>query len=323
MNQNKTIAVLGAGTMGAGIAMQYAAYGHKVVLYSRTEATLERARKTIEKSCQLYAENQLVPEADALNAKNMVSYTTSVQEAVKDAWYVVETVAERANIKTELYKQLDDILPEDVIISSNTSYMNIFEFLADRRQPYTTIVHWFAPAHILPLVEIIKGPQTEQSTVDKMVEFHKSCGKTPICMDRYVPGFIINRLQGAMNREIIYLLENNFCSAEAIDLAVKSSLMPRGLAVGVVEKYDFTGMDMASNGIINRTYTPAPAPTDDNILTTMAKSGKLGVKSGEGFYDYSHKPYEEVLADRDAQLLESVRLANKFMENPLYNTNKK
>jgi len=320
---NKTIAVLGAGTMGAGIAMQYAAYGHNVVLYSRTEATLERARKTIEKSCFLYAENGLVPEQDALTAKDRVAYTTSVEEAVKDAWYVVETVAERANIKIELYNKLDEILPEDVIISSNTSYMNIFEFLAERRQANATIVHWFAPAHILPLVEIIRGPQTTQETVDCMMQFHKDCGKTPICIDRYVPGFIINRLQGAMNREIIYLLENNFCTPEAIDLAVKSSLMPRGLAVGVVEKYDFTGMDMASNGIINRTYTPAPAPTDDNILTTMAKSGKLGVKSGEGFYDYSHKPYEEVLADRDAQLLESVRLANKFMENPLYNTNKK
>ncbi len=323
MDKNKTIAILGAGTMGAGIAMQYAAYGHKVALYSRTEATLERARKTIEKSCLLYAENRLVPEQDALNAKNNITYTTSVEEAVADAWYVVETVAERANIKIELYNKLDELLPEDVIISSNTSYMNIFEFLAERRQPYATIVHWFAPAHILPLVEIIKGPQTEQRVADEMMQFHRSCGKTPICMDRYVPGFIINRLQGAMNREIIYLLENNFCSAEAIDLAVKSSLMPRGLAVGVVEKYDFTGIDMASNGIINRTYTPAPAPSDNNILTTMAKNGILGVKSGTGFYDYSHKPYEDVLAERDAQLLESVRLANKFMNEPLYNTNKK
>ena len=164
--QNK-IAVLGAGTMGAGIAAQYALYGHEVTLYSRTCQTLERAAKTIEKSCDLLAAEGLFSKEVTERAKSLIAYTDSVEQAVAGAWYVVETVSERADIKKELYQKLDELLPSDVVISSNTSFMNIFELLPDRRQPYSLIAHWYAPAHILPLVELIKGPQTLRASLIK------------------------------------------------------------------------------------------------------------------------------------------------------------
>ena len=316
--KEKTIAVLGAGTMGAGMAAQYALYGHEVTLYSRTEQTLDRARTTIENACNLLREEGAVSEEMALSAPGRVTYTTDVAEAVERAWYVVETIAERPDAKTALYTQLDELLGEEVILTSNTSYMDIFQLIPARRATHTLIAHWFAPAHILPLVEVVKGPETAAEVVAAVMELHRACGKTPICMERYVPGFIINRLQSAMTREVLYLLDNGYCTEEDIDLAVKTSLMPRGVALGLVERMDFSGLDTVANGLRNKSYVPAPAPEEDNRIRALVERGELGVKSGGGFYDYSHRPYAETLRRRDSQLLKSVAMAKDFMDDPLH-----
>jgi len=320
MAENRTIAIIGAGTMGAGIAAQFALYGHSVMLYSRTQATLDRARRTVEKCCALLGETGTVPPEMAQAAPTLIGYTDRLDAAVENAWYVVETIAEKPDAKTALYQQLDGLLGEDVILSSNTSFLDIFSLIPPRRAPRTLIAHWFAPAHILPLVEVVKGPDTDPAVAEQILQFHRNCGKTPILMERYVPGFIINRLQSAMTREVLFLLENGYCSPEAIDLAVKSSLMPRGMALGLVQRMDFTGIDMVADGLHNRTYTPAPAPEEDNLISRHAREGLLGVKSGEGFFRYESRPYEETLDRRDRQLLESVRLAAAFMGDPLHDT---
>ena len=318
MKAGKTVAVLGAGTMGAGIAAQYALYGSEVMLYSRTEETLERARKTIENACALLGETGAVTPEMAAAAPGRVNYTTDVATAVEHAWYVVETIAERADAKTALYEQLDALLGEDVILASNTSYMDIFKLIPPHRASHTLIAHWFAPAHILPLVEVVKGEGTSDEVVEQVMEFHRACGKTPICMERYVPGFIINRLQSAMTREVMYLLENGYCTGEDIDLAVKTSLMPRGVLLGLVERMDFSGLDTVANGLRNKSYTPAPAPGEDNPIFGHVERGELGVKSGSGFYDYSHRPYAETLRKRDEQLVKSVALAKECIGDPLH-----
>lgn len=312
------IAVLGAGTMGAGIAAQYSLYGHEVMLYSRSAGTLERAEKTIGKIYELLVESGRMTGEEAARAGEKITCTTSVAEAVKDAWYVVETIVERAAEKTELYAKLDALLGEEVILSSNTSFMDIFALIPERRQGNTLIAHWYAPAHILPLVEVVKGPGTRPEVVERMLEFHRQCGKTPVLMERYVPGFIVNRLQSAMTREVLFLLENGYCTPEDLDLAVKTSLMPRGMALGLVQRMDFSGLDMVANGLRNGTYQPAPAPGADNLVFRHAGQGELGVKSGEGFYRYRDRPYEEVLKQRDSQLLQSVDLAAELMARPLH-----
>jgi len=318
MDQEKRIAVLGAGTMGAGIAAQFALHGHRVSLYSRSQGTLDRAKKTIEKSYELLMQTGRFGPLDAETSTNRISFTTDLTEAVSDTWYVVESIVERGPDKTELYQKLDGLLGEEVILSSNTSYLNIFELIPAHRQPHTLIAHWYAPAHILPLVEIVKGPDTRTDVVERMLEFHRSCGKTPVLMERYVPGFIVNRLQSAMTREVLFLLENGYCTPEALDLAVKASLMPRGLALGVVQRMDFNGLDMIANGLRNGAYQPAPAPSPDNLVFRHTQSGDLGVKSGNGFYSYSVRPYEDTLKLRDAQLLKSVELAGEFAAHPLH-----
>lgn len=314
----KRIAVLGAGTMGAGMAATYALYGNPVSLYSRTESTLSQARKIIKGALETFLEEKIIDAATMKQAMGRIAYTTSLQEAVHNAWYVVETVTEKKDAKTGLYQTLDGILPNGVILASNTSYMNIFELVPERRRKDSVIAHWVAPPQIIPLVEVVRGPETTEETMQRTIELHEMCGKIPVRLEKYVPGFVLNRLQSAMTREIMYLIDNGFCTAEDIDKVVKTSLMPRGLLLGVVERMDFAGLQTVANGLRNGSYVPAPSVEESSILFQLAEEGNLGVKTGKGFYDYSNHECTEVLAKRDRQLIQSLRLARELMKNPLY-----
>ena len=315
--ENK-IAVLGAGTMGPGIATTYALQGYEVALYSRSQATLERAARVVASNMDLFVQEGQIDRESADAACKRISYTNSVEDAVKGAWYIAETVVEKIPVKTELYTQLDAILPEGVIIASNTSSLNIFSIMPERRKADTVIAHFFAPAHILPLVEVVRGPETTESVMERVIDLHQKCGKTPVRMERYIPGFIVNRMQGALTREVVHLLENGYCSPEDLDLAVKTSLMPRGMLLGLVERMDFAGLDMMVNGLTNKSYQPAPDPGAPKMFFDAVARGDLGAKTGKGLYDYSHLSYEELLQQRDRMLLQSVALAKAFIEHPLH-----
>lgn len=315
--ENK-IAVLGAGTMGPGIATTYALQGYGVCLYSRSQATLERASRVVASNMDLFVQEGQLSRVEAQAAEKRIRYTDSVEDAVKDAWYIAETVVEKIPVKTELYARLDAVLPEDVIIASNTSSLNIFSIMPERRKSHTVIAHFFAPAHILPLVEVVRGPETTEEVMQQVIDLHQKCGKTPVRMERYIPGFIVNRMQGALTREVVHLLENGYCSPEDLDLAVKTSLMPRGMLLGLVERMDFAGLDMMVNGLTNKSYQPAPDPGEPKMFFDAVARGDLGAKTGKGLYDYSHLSYEELLQQRDRMLMQSVALAKAFIEHPLH-----
>lgn len=189
MEKTNRITILGAGTMGAGIAAQFSQYGYNVTLYSRSQTTLDRARKTIDKVYELLVQTGKLNKAGAETAAACISYTTTLEDAVQDAWYVVETIVERVPDKTDLYQKLDELLEDDVVLTSNTSFLDIFALVPPRRRARTLIAHWYAPAHILPLVEIVKGADTLPDVVAQMLEFYRNCGKVPVLMERYVPGF--------------------------------------------------------------------------------------------------------------------------------------
>lgn len=317
INKDK-IAVLGAGTMGPGIATVYAINGYRTSVYSRTWETLHKAKAVIESSLQFFIEEGILTSEKAAEAMDRLEFTDNVTEAVNGAWYIAETITEKPEPKKALYTQLDAILPQNVIIASNTSYMNIFELMPKRRLPYTIISHWYAPAHILPLVEVVRGPETLQDVMDAVCQMHTDCGKTAVRMEKFIPGFIVNRMQSAMTREVIYLIENGYCTAEDLDLAVKTSLMPRGLLLGLVERMDFNGLDMLANSLNNKKYIPAPDPGHPAFIFDHYDKGEFGVKTGKGFYDYSDRSYTEVLRQRDKKLLESVQLGHRFLSEPLH-----
>jgi 3-hydroxyacyl-CoA dehydrogenase len=246
-----------------------------------------------------------------------LTFTDDLPQAVEGAWYIAETIVEKPEPKQALYAQLDGMLPEDVIIASNTSYLNIFELLPQRRQAYSLISHWYAPAHILPLVEVVKGPETLPEVMDQVTQFHNDCGKTAVRMEKYIPGFIVNRMQSAMTREVLYLIENGYCTAEDLDLAVKTSLMPRGLLLGLVQRMDFNGLDMVAHGMRNKQFSPSELIERPAFIFDHVDKGEYGVKTGKGLYDYSHQSQTETLQERDRALLKSVAMAQQYTKKPL------
>ena len=316
--EKKKIAVLGAGTMGPGIALNYAIGGYETALYSRSQKTLDRAADVIRTNLELFVRENILTQEAADAAAGRIRYCDSVAAAVDDAWYVAETIVEQAEAKTDLYRQLDAILPPDVIIASNTSYMDIFSLMPQARRTHTVIAHFYAPAHILPLVEVVRGPETADQVMDAVMELHRSCGRTPVRMEKFIPGFIVNRIQSAISRELYFLTENGYCSPEDVDLAVKTSLMPRGLILGLVQRLDFTGMDMMANSLKNKSYTPAPPTPEPSLIMEPYNRGDYGVKTGKGIYDYGNQTYAQVLNRRDEQLLKSVAVAQYTLEHPLH-----
>jgi 3-hydroxybutyryl-CoA dehydrogenase len=299
----KKVAIFGAGTMGPGLAQVFASAGYDVIMYSRKAETLDKAMSVAKANLATFVENGLLSEGDVPGVLARIQMTQSVEEAGKDADLVIESIAEKVDAKKELYEALDGICPEKTIFTSNTSYLNIYEIMPAGRLPQTVIAHWFAPPHIVPLVEVVKGPETTQETVDFVVAMLKKVDRVPTVLERFVPGFCINRLLRIIGRECFFLLDNGYMTAEQLDLAVKASIIPRAMVLGFVQRYDFTGIDLSYGNLQNKAFIEAPIDNQPKSLVELMEKGELGVKSGKGFFDYSDRPLEQVLRERDAALI--------------------
>lgn len=308
----KTVAVLGAGTMGPGIAQCYAAHGYEVFLYSRKQETLNKARSVIQTNLKTLADAGLMNHEKIETIIASVRFTDSLSKAAQDAQFIVETVFEDKNVKREVYQEIDRVCQSSTIIASNTSYLNIFEVMVPARMKNTIIAHWFAPPHIIPLVEVIKGDKTAQSVVDLTFALHKKIGKQPIILNKFVPGFLINRIQRSIGKEVFYLLDNDYINAEQLDWAVKSSLAPRMMVLGLVQRYDFAGLELSVKNLKNEDYVEPPFNNAPKSLLEKVDRGEFGVKSGKGFYDYQGRPMEEVLRERDLNLIKVLRDMGMF-----------
>ena len=303
----KKVAVFGAGTMGPGLAQVFATAGYEVVLYSRKQETLDRALAVLKSNMQTFVEQGLL-SADAVQpALARVRMTQSVEEAAAGADLVLETIAEKLDAKKELFESLDALCPEDAIFTSNTSYLNIYEVVPARRLPRTVIAHWFAPPHIIPLVEVVKGAETSSETVDLVVELLKKVDRVPSVMEKFVPGFCINRFLRIIGREIFFLMDHGYMTADQLDIAVKASIIPRAMVLGFVQRYDFTGLDLSYGNLQNKDFIEAPIDNQPKSLLERVQQGDLGVKSGKGFFDYSDRPLTEVLKERDIALIKVFR----------------
>ena len=314
----KKIAVLGAGTMGPGIAQIFAMGGYDVTMWTRSEDTREKAKATLKKSLQTFVEEEML-DADKLEATfNRVGFALTVEEAIDGADFIMETIVENKDAKAALYAQIDAIATRDCIIASNTSALNVFELIPEGRLNQMVIAHWYAPPQLIPLVEVVKSEQAPQDFADVTMELLTKCGKTAILMKKFIQGYIVNRLQQCLNREVFYLLDNGYCDAEAIDLAAKASFIPRAVVLGLVKRADFGGLDMTANNYKNKSYTMPEHGDDLPIsLAEHIDAGQLGLKTGHGFYDYEGVDKQALLAKRDKQLFEVFKLSNKFMADPV------
>lgn len=299
----KKIAVFGAGTMGPGLAQVFATAGHDVAMYSRKAETLAKGMSVAKANMATFVEHGLLTAQQVEEALGRITPTQSVAEAGENADMIIESIAEKLDAKKPLYEELDQICREDTIFTSNTSYLDIYGVMPERRLPQTVIAHWFAPPHVIPLVEVVKGEKTSQDTVDFVVELLQKVDRAPVVMEKFVSGFCVNRFLRIIGREVFFLMDNGYMTADQIDLAVKASIIPRAMVLGFVQRYDFTGLDLSYNNLQNPNFLEAPIDNQPKSLLEAVERGDLGVKSGKGFFDYSDRPLEEVLKARDEALI--------------------
>lgn len=280
------IAVLGAGTMGLCIAQLFAMYGHKVNLYNRTPANLEKALKQIENNLYTLLNLGQIAEENISGTMKNISGTSDLKESVVSVDLVIENVAEREDVKQEIFARIDEYCDQDVIFASDTSTMNIFEFIKVSHPERLIISHFFNPAYVMPLVELVRGPETSDKTVEAVKELMETVEKKTAVLNKAVPGFILNRITMAVFREASYIAENGWADPADIDKAITSTFGPRYTFEGPFALSDFAGID-----VYERLGTLLPPVLNSStecpeILKKLTSEGRLGVKSGEGFYRY-------------------------------------
>ncbi len=293
----KSVVVVGAGVMGHSIGQVFAAAGISTHLVDTDGQRLDRAVKKIESNLEVLVEAGKVAAEDIPAILSRVHPTTDLRTAAHDADFALEAVTERPDIKKKIFSQLEEFCPPDGVLASNTSSLDVFG-IADIKTPERMVVtHWFEPAHILPLVEVVPGPATRPDVVAFTADLMKRIGKRPLVMKQFVQSFVVNRIQRSIGQAITELLNNGWATPEEIDQAVKLSLGIRLPILGVVQRLDFAGIDLAYDimkGLGNV----------DPMVEELVKQGRLGVKTSRGFYDYGGRTPEEILKKRDRRYLE-------------------
>ena len=303
--------------MGPGIAQMFAMGGYTVTMWTRSEQTREKAKETLYKSLQTFVEEEMLAAEKLEETFARVGFALTVEEAVDGADFIQETIVENKDAKLELFAKVDSAVGDDAIIASNTSGLNVFELIPQNRLKQTVIAHWYSPPQLVPLVEVVKSEQAPQDYADTTVALLEKCGKTAVLMKKFIRGYIANRMQMCLNQELFYLLDNDFCTPEDIDKAVKASFIPRAVVLGLCKRADFGGLDMTANNYKNKSYSMPPEIYMPKTLQDHIDKGELGFKTGKGFYDYSNADKQELMAKRDKQLFEVYKLAMKFMEDPV------
>jgi 3-hydroxybutyryl-CoA dehydrogenase len=307
----KRILVVGAGTMGHALAQTFAQGGYPVALVDVDGEILERAASLIASNLRTLEDLDLLDKERAREIIDRIDLLTSLEEGAQDADFAIEAISEDPRAKEELFGRLETLCPSRAILASNTSYLDIFQFRTLKRLERILITHWYAPPHIIPLVDVVKGPQTSRETVETVENLLVKLGKKPVVLEKFIPGYIVNRLQRALAREIFHLLDNGYATPKDIDTAVKASLGIRIPILGVVQRYDFAGIDLAYQFIKNPSILLASEDKPSESLKRLVDDGRLGVKSGRGFYEYSGKKVEEIMQERDIKL---IKLKN-FLED--------
>jgi 3-hydroxybutyryl-CoA dehydrogenase len=305
INDIKHVMVVGAGTMGHSIAQVYAQSGYDVDLVDLKQALLDKAKDKIKFNLYLLAEYQRVPSEEIPSIINRINLSTDLETIAKRADYVVEAVNENRHIKREVYSQLDEFCSRNIIFASNTSELNIFKIVDVNNPERLIIQHWFRPAHIIPLVEIVAGRKTSPEIVDLSRNILKKLGKTPIILKKFTNAFIVNKIQQAINSAIFGLLLKGIATPEDIDLAVKTSFSLRLPVVGVVQNLDFVGLDVISDVLKNMGL-------ELSIIKDRVDHGHFGVKTSKGLFDYSGRSEEEILRKKDEKYLKILEFLEKL-----------
>ena len=290
----KNIAVIGAGTMGNGIAHVFAQFGYRVNLIDVSQASLDKALATIGKNLDRQLAKEAITESEKQNTLSNLTTFTSLIDGVKGVDLVVEAATENVDLKLQIFKELDAATSENVILATNTSSISITKIAAVTNRPDKVIgMHFMNPVPVMKLIEIIRGYSTSDEVTNLIMEISKKLDKVPVEVNDY-PGFVANRILMPMINEAIYTLYEGVAGVEEID-----TVMKLGMAhpMGPLQLADFIGLDVClailrvlHEGFGNPKYAPCP------LLVNMVTAGKKGIKSGEGFYTWTHGTKDLIIA---------------------------
>ena len=304
-NEIKRVLVVGSGVMGSSIAQVFATANIDVALVDVDPNALSRAMGLIESSLKTLADFGKIPKDEIFFVLSRIKPSTDLTEMAGNVDFVIEAVPEVPNIKKEVFSRLGELCPENTVIASNTSALDIFS-IADMKKPERLIIaHFFAPAHIIPLVEIVPGSRTSPETVLLTATLMERAGKSPTIMKKFGPGFIVNRIQRAISETVLEMIEQGLVEPEEIDRAIKLSLGIRLPIVGVAQTMDFNGLDMVLDSM--RNYGKVFSFVEEKV-----KAGCLGVKTSKGIYDYQGRSETEILRKRDELYLKMLEYLHKI-----------
>jgi 3-hydroxybutyryl-CoA dehydrogenase len=305
----KRVAIIGAGIMGHGFAQIFAQKGYSVSLYDIDEKILKAAVARIGASLDTFIDFGMIRAKEKKATLGKISTTTSLEEAVGQADFVLEAVPEILDLKKEIFAKLDRLAPPHAILASNTSGLSITAMGSVTQRPEkTVIVHGINPPTIIPVVEIVRGEKTSDETAELCYRLLLKLGKRPVRVLKEVPGFLFNRLQLALYREALHCLETGVATAEDIDNVVKTGYGFRLANLGPLETSDFGGLDTFYRLAQNLFPDLSAAQSAPPVLEKLIQQGKLGVKTGEGFYSYPPAVAKKKIRERDRRLLQQLKL---------------
>jgi len=305
-------AVLGAGTMGHGIAQVLAQAGCPVRLYDPEPSALERALERIRASLEIFCELDILDLEGAAACLDNLGRYHELERACAGAGWIIEAAPEELPLKQELLARVEGLVDEQAILCTNTSALAIGQVARDLARPGRLVgTHFWNPPQVIPCVEVIKGPETEQAVFERVLAWLRRLGKKPVRVLKDIPGFLGNRLQHALQREALYLLESGIAGVEDIDQVVKYGFGLRLALMGPLERADLGGLDVTYRvqqyllPELDRRVEPSP------LLQEKVEAGRLGFKSGQGFYSWDEKERDQVVKKRDRMLLRLLKLVER------------
>lgn len=307
------VVVVGSGMMGSGIGAMAALAGNKTILVDLNREKAIAGREKALNCIKVRQENGLNTEQEAARAAELITTSSDMAEAADSARLVIEAIIENLEAKQKLFAQLDEILPVEVPICSNTSGLQITQIAALCKHPErTATTHFWLPAHLVPLVEVVKGDQSSLEVCEQIVAELKTWKKAPVLVKRDLPGQLANRIFQAIIRESIAIVASGLASAEDVDTAISCGMAMRFPEWGPLTHLDAIGLNLGLS--VQDTVLPSISAetTANSYLRDLVEQGKTGVNAGVGFYDWSQKDIDKEMQKRDAFIIEAVKIKNKL-----------